>query len=247
MEAWDDRSCILCARPLLSASCRLLRPSGCTLRLSYSASGCRLVAPTQTLDAPTAPCSTWRDRGRATLCRGRRHALSPKAEAGLHFESATAWLQHPARHRLLRPALLECRPSSLAGGQDPGGREAEAQEYRRPRLRLASCRVEGRFLVDRANAGEFGVRFHEYDSAQTSTMYAATHARGGSNSLLWISEWGCIQATDLRRSEEILTGAIPSAKNGTIVVATWRGGRGGHLWEIIKKHPLERRPDALPG
>jgi hypothetical protein len=47
--------------------------------------------------------------------------------------------------------------------------------------------LKARFLVDRANAGEFGVRFHEYDSAQTSTMYAATHARGGSNSLLWIS------------------------------------------------------------
>ena len=96
--------------------------------------------------------------------------------------------------------------------------------------------LKARFLVDRANAGEFGVRFHEYDSAQTSTMYAATHARGDSNSLLWISEWGYIQATDLRRSEEILTGAIPSAKNGTIVVeTTWRGGRGGHLWEIVKK------------
>ena len=45
-------------------------------------------------------------------------------------------------------------------------------------------------------------------------MYAATNARGGLNSLLWVSEWGYIQATDLRRSEEILTGAIPSAKNG---------------------------------
>jgi hypothetical protein len=41
--------------------------------------------------------------------------------------------------------------------------------------------LKARFLVDRANAGEFGVRFHEYESAQTSTMYAATHARGGSN------------------------------------------------------------------
>ena len=45
-------------------------------------------------------------------------------------------------------------------------------------------------------------------------MYAATHARGGLNSLLWGQRWGYIQATDLRRSEEILTGAIPSAKNG---------------------------------
>jgi hypothetical protein len=45
-----------------------------------------------------------------------------------------------------------------------------------------------------------------------------------------------VQCEDLRRSEEILTGAIPSAKDGTIVVeTTWRGGRGGHLWDIVKK------------
>jgi hypothetical protein len=87
----------------------------------------------------------------------------------------------------------------------------------------------------RASA-ELGVRFHEYEAAQTSTLFAGTHARGGANSFLWISEWGFVQCEDLRRSEEILTGAIPSAKDGTIVVeTTWRGGRGGHLWDIVKK------------
>jgi hypothetical protein len=44
-----------------------------------------------------------------------------------------------------------------------------------------------------------------------------------------------IQADDPRRSEEILTGAIPSAEHGRIIVeTTWKGGRGGHLWEIVK-------------
>ena len=96
--------------------------------------------------------------------------------------------------------------------------------------------LKDRFVVSRANSGEFGVRFFEYDEAQTSTMFAGTHARGGSNFFVWISEWGVIQAEDLRRSEEILTGAIPSAKDGLVVVETrWRGGRGGHLWEIVKK------------
>jgi hypothetical protein len=96
--------------------------------------------------------------------------------------------------------------------------------------------LKARFIVSRSNAGEFGVRFHEYDQAQTSTLFAGTHARGGANSFLWISEWGYVQCEDLRRSEEILTGAIPSAKDGTIVVeTTWRGGRGGHLWDIVKK------------
>ena len=96
--------------------------------------------------------------------------------------------------------------------------------------------LKDRFVVSRANSGEFGVRFFEYEAAQTSTMFAGTHARGGSNFFVWISEWGVIQAEDLRRSEEILTGAIPSAKDGLVVVeTTWRGGRGGHLWDIVKK------------
>jgi hypothetical protein len=95
--------------------------------------------------------------------------------------------------------------------------------------------LKARFIVSRLNAGEFGVRFHEYDQAQTSTLLAGTHARGGANSFLWISEWGYVQCEGLRRSEEILTAALPSAKDGSIVVeTTWRGGRGGHLWEIVK-------------
>jgi nucleoid-associated protein YgaU len=99
-----------------------------------------------------------------------------------------------------------------------------------------SEKLKERFVVSRANAGEFGVRFFEYEAAQTSTMFAGTHARGGSNFFVWISEWGVIQAEDLKRSEEILTGAIPSAKDGLAVVeTTWRGGRGGHLWDIVKK------------
>ena len=47
---------------------------------------------------------------------------------------------------------------------------------------------------------------------------------------------GICSGEDLRRSEEILTGAIPSAKDGVIIVETsWRGGRGGHLWDIVRK------------
>ena len=49
--------------------------------------------------------------------------------------------------------------------------------------------LKDRFVVSRANSGEFGVRLFEYDEAQTSTMFAGTHARGGSNFFVWISEW----------------------------------------------------------
>jgi hypothetical protein len=33
--------------------------------------------------------------------------------------------------------------------------------------------LKARFIVDRSNAGELGVRFHEYDAAPTSTLFAA--------------------------------------------------------------------------
>jgi hypothetical protein len=47
LAAGTDRASILRARRLLSASCRLLRPGGCTLRLSYGASGWRMIAESQ--------------------------------------------------------------------------------------------------------------------------------------------------------------------------------------------------------
>ncbi len=69
----------------------------------------------------------------------------------------------------------------------------------------------------------------------SSAIYAGKNARGGTNQLLHVSEWGPIQADDPRRSEEILTGALPSAEHGVVIVeTTWKGGRGGHLYSIVK-------------
>ncbi|WP_153811573.1 hypothetical protein [Terrimicrobium sacchariphilum] len=69
-----------------------------------------------------------------------------------------------------------------------------------------------------------------------SAIYAGKNARGGTNQILHVSEWGVIQADDPKRSEEILTGALPSAEHGvTIVETTWKGGRKGHLWNLVKE------------
>jgi len=80
-----------------------------------------------------------------------------------------------------------------------------------------------------------------------SSFFAGLRARGGTNNWLHLSEWGVIQADDPRRSEEILTGAIPSAEHGRIIIeTTWKGGRGGHLWEIVKgalETPEEAKTD----
>ena len=52
--------------------------------------------------------------------------------------------------------------------------------------------------ITRANTGELAVRFVRHEESRTNTMFAGTHARGGANSFLWISEWGVVQATDRR-------------------------------------------------
>ena len=110
--------------------------------------------------------------------------------------------------------------------------------------------------VTRSNTGELVVKFVRHEEAKSNTMFAGTHARGGANSFLWVSEWGVIQSTDLARSEEILTGALPSVGNGLAVIeTTWRGGRQGHLWSLVKfaletpedrKGPLDWRVVFFP-
>ena len=89
--------------------------------------------------------------------------------------------------------------------------------------------------IVRANNAELAIKFVGHDDAKTNSLFAGLHARGGANSFLHISEWGVIQATDLARSEEILTGALPSVGDAICVVeTTWRGGRNGHLWSLVK-------------
>jgi len=67
------------------------------------------------------------------------------------------------------------------------------------------------------------------------SFYAGMNARGGSNDLLWISEWGVIQHEDPKRSGKIRSGALPSARHGvTIVETTWAGGKGGDVWELLE-------------
>lgn len=44
--------------------------------------------------------------------------------------------------------------------------------------------------ITRSNTGELAVKFIRHEEAKTNAMFAGTHARGGANSFLWISEWG---------------------------------------------------------
>ena len=103
--------------------------------------------------------------------------------------------------------------------------------------------LRGRVRVVRDNDNSWELASRSGDA--TSAIYAGLNARGGTNQLLHISEWGVIQADDPKRSEEILTGALPSAEHGTTIIeTTWKGGRGGHLWGLVKEAmelPVEQR------
>lgn len=101
------------------------------------------------------------------------------------------------------------------------------------------------FVVVKSNDSEFAVRFRKADDDQVSTTFAGTNARGGTNNVLHVSEWGPIQHDDPPRSEEIMTGALPSAEDGlTVVETTWKGGKGGDLWEITDR-AMTTRPEDM--
>jgi hypothetical protein len=112
-----------------------------------------------------------------------------------------------------------------------------AIEHMPPKMRSA-------LVVEKESASQLEVSLGG-DTA--SALFAGLRARGGTNNWLHLSEWGVIQADDPRRSEEILTGAIPSAEHGTVVVeTTWKGGRGGHLWNLVceaQETPDEAKTD----
>ena len=59
--------------------------------------------------------------------------------------------------------------------------------------------------------------------------------RGGTSQVLHVSEWGKVAAKDPIRSEEILTGALPTAGQGAIVFieSTYEGGQSGHFYNQV--------------
>lgn len=95
--------------------------------------------------------------------------------------------------------------------------------------------IRARYHVEKENDSELRTRLITQGTEKESVIYATTGARGGDCSMLHVSEWGPIAATDPVRSREIRTGAFPAARKGRRVVeTTWYGGKGGDLWELVK-------------
>lgn len=101
------------------------------------------------------------------------------------------------------------------------------------------------FDIVKANDSEFAVRMKGTAGDQTSTIFGGMNARGGTNQGLHVSEWGPIQHKDPVRSEEIMTGALPSAKEGVVFIeTTWMGGKRGHLWNLTER-AMTTRPEDM--
>jgi hypothetical protein len=93
------------------------------------------------------------------------------------------------------------------------------------------------WLLDRVKVHKSNNSQLAFDLGGTgkSTIYAGMNARGGSNDMLWVSEWGVVQFEDAKRSAKIRAGALPSARHGiTVVETTWAGGKGGDVWDLIE-------------
>jgi hypothetical protein len=104
--------------------------------------------------------------------------------------------------------------------------------------------LKGMFEITADSGKEFSVRLKR-DEAKASSVFAGMNARGGTNQMLHISEWGPIQHDDAERSDNIMNGAIPSAKEGVVIVeTTWKGGKGGNLWELTER-AMTTKPEDM--
>ncbi len=101
-----------------------------------------------------------------------------------------------------------------------------------------------RIAFDKRNDSELRLRMRQQTESQDSAIFATTGNRGGDCSMLHLSEFGPISATDPDRAAEIRSGAYPSARKGIrLVETTWYGGKGGDLFEMIQPI-LDGNPNA---
>lgn len=104
--------------------------------------------------------------------------------------------------------------------------------------------ILARYIFDKRNDSELRLRLNTETESQDRVIFATTGGRGGDCSMLHVSEWGPISATDPERSKEIRSGAFPAARKGRRVVeTTWYGGKSGDLWDLVKPI-MDANPNA---
>jgi hypothetical protein len=127
--------------------------------------------------------------------------------------------------------------------------QADATKKLRGKILFAFERLPGvlRDLVElvKSNDHVFAVKLKGLEHDVESEVQAGMNARGDTFQLLMVSEWGKIAFSDPIRSQEILTGAMPAAKQGIrFIETTWKGAKAGDLWNIMKR-AMETRAEDL--
>ena len=157
---------------------------------------------------------TWRESdtlsATAAAIAGPRHALPARAQANRYPQGAP--------DRFLDLLGVICADQLCWNTGKQVSLVGKTQEDARQKLKNITVlaydslhpELKDRFVVSRANSGEFGVRFFEYEAAQTSTMFAGTHARRGSNFFVWISEWGRDSLTPISIAEMLISLSAPA-------------------------------------
>jgi len=173
----------------------------------------------------------------AVYVKGIKKILVPKArQLGISTVIALIILDHILFNSGLKAAIVDLT-------------QADATTKLRDKIVFAFERLPDKMkrqyeLVSDNNSA-FAVKLKAKPGDPTSEVQAGMHARGDTFQILHISEWGKIQFSDQIRSEEILTGALPAAKQGlTFIETTWKGGKGGHLWRIMDT-AMKTRPEHM--
>jgi hypothetical protein len=97
--------------------------------------------------------------------------------------------------------------------------------------------LKSKYEIIKSNDHVFSLRLAGLaEDNDDSEVQAGMNARGDTYQLLLVSEWGKIAWSDPIRSKEVLTGALPAAKQGIrFIESTWKGAKTGDLWEIMKQ------------
>ena len=172
---------------------------------------------------------------RAVYVEGVRNLLVPKArQLGISTVISLITLDHILFKAGCQAAVVDLTQSDATKKLE--GKIVFAFERLPPALRAA-------YKVEDSSSRKFGVRLAERPLDAKSEVQAGMNARGDTFQVLHISEWGKIQFSDPQRSDEIMTGALPAAEQGICFIeTTWKGGKGGHLWDIMER-AMTLRPE----
>jgi len=158
------------------------------------------------------------------LEEGKKRIIIPKSRA-------LGYTSFIARYCLDRTHFKRDWFASLVADNEKNARKLFKNHIRAPLRDLQARAPELLHDVTYHTSNESG-----YDTSLGSGIYAGITVRGGLNQLLHMSELGVIAHEDHARAEELITGGIPTAESGVVIIeSTFKGGKGGVFYNLIQE------------